>query len=203
MSTDLVEADKRELSGPDAVNHLYALLLDQWSGLDDFIASAREKARVRRLAIGRTLVGLQHLIDSGENGDQCTFWEWFDEMVPGRSRSDAEHLMTIARQPDPELAYQKKLEKQKEYNDRYYRKKLSVPPPEAERSLETTDQAPAAPEFFPPPAPKPKTHYPSAETDDDVLDEIKRLFLRLSWDGCVRGIKIVGQIYKEWQAGKR
>ena len=32
MSTDLVEADKRELTGPDAVNHLYALLLDQWSG---------------------------------------------------------------------------------------------------------------------------------------------------------------------------
>ena len=44
MSTDLVEADNRELTGPDAVNHLYALLLDQWSGLNDFIASARNKA---------------------------------------------------------------------------------------------------------------------------------------------------------------
>ena len=104
MSTDLVEADNRELTGPDAVNHLYALLLDQWSGLDDFIASARNKAAARRLAIGRTLLGLQQLIDSGENGDQCTFWEWFDEMVPGRSRSDAGRLMTIARQPEPELA---------------------------------------------------------------------------------------------------
>jgi hypothetical protein len=46
MSTDLVEADKRELSGPDAVNHLYDLLLKQWSAMDELT----KKARVRRLA---------------------------------------------------------------------------------------------------------------------------------------------------------
>ena len=202
MSTDLVEADNRELTGPDAVNHLYALLLDQWSGLDDFIASARNKAAARRLAIGRTLLGLQQLIDSGENGDQCTFWEWFDEMVPGRSRSDAGHLMTIARQPEPELAYQKKLEKQEEYRERHYQKKFGALPSK-ESDAPPPEQTQAEPEFFPPPAPKPKKQYPSAETDDDILDEIKNLFLRLSWDGCVRGIKMIEQIYKEWRAGGR
>ena len=147
------------------------------------------------------------LIDAGENGDQCTFWEWFDEMVPGRSRDDARHLIGIARQPDPEAAYQKKLKKQKEYTERHYRKKLGAPAPEAEwssktSSQETTDQAPAEPEFFPP-APKPKKQFPSAETDDDILEEIENLFRRLSWNGCVRGIKRIGQLYNEWQAGKR
>jgi hypothetical protein len=72
------------------------------------------------------------LIDSGENGDLCTFWEWFDDMVPGRSRSDAEKMMTIARQPDPELAYQQRLEKQKEYTERHYQRKFGVPSSDAD-----------------------------------------------------------------------
>lgn len=202
MSTDLVEADKRELTGPDAVNHLHLLLLKQWGGLDDFIASAREKARVHRLAIGRTLLGLQQLIDSGENGDQCTFWEWFDEMVPGRSRDDARHLIGVARQPDPEVAYQKKLDKQKGYNERYYRKKLGAPSPEAEWSPETTDQPLAEPELLPP-APTLKKHFPSAEGDDDIIEQIINLLRRLSWGGCVRAIKRIGEEYKSWQADKR
>jgi hypothetical protein len=200
MSTDLVEADNRELTGPDAVNHLYALLLDQWSGLDDFIASARNKAAARRLAIGRTLLGLQQLIDSGENGDQCTFWEWFDDMVPGRSRSDAGHLMTIARQPDPEVAYQKKLDKQKEYAERHYRKKLGALPYKAS-DAPPPEQAQAEPEFFPPP-PKPKARFPSAEGDDDIIEQIINLFRRLSWDGRARLLKRLRQLYNDWRMGK-
>jgi hypothetical protein len=200
MSTDLVEEDKRELAGPDAVNHLHLLLLKQWNGLEAFIASARDKARLRRLAIGRTLLELRRLIDSGENGDQCTFWEWFDEMIPGRSRDDARHLMEIARQPDPEVAYQKKLEKQKEYSERHYRKKFGAPSPEAERSSKTSEQPPAEPEFFPPP-PKPKTRYTSADSDDELLEEFENIFRRLSWDGRDRGIKRISKLYKDWKQG--
>jgi len=110
--------------------------------------------------------------------------------------------MTIARQPEPELAYQKKLEKQKEYRERHYQKKFGALPSK-ESDAPPPEHTQAEPEFFPPPAPKPKKQYPSAETDDDILDEIKNLFLRLSWDGCVRGIKMIGQIYKEWRAGGR
>ena len=77
-------------------------------------------------------------------------------MCPGRSRSDAEHLMTIARQPDPDAAYDRRLGKQKEYVERHWRKKLGAPPlkaedappSEAEDASEITDQTPAEPEFF-------------------------------------------------------
>jgi hypothetical protein len=204
MSTDLVEADKRELAGPDAVNELHLLVLRQWNGLDDFIAPARDKARARRLAIGRTLLGLQQLIDSGENGDQCTFWEWFDEMLPGRSRSDARDMMNTARQPDPEVTHQKKLDKQKEYNDRYYRKKLAGPPykaEEAEWSPEITDQASAEPELLTP-APKPQRRFPSVEGDDALLDDFENIFRQLSWNGRVEGIRRINKLYNDWRAGK-
>ena len=192
-SNEIVKAAKRELTGPDAVNHLHLLLLKEWNAVDELT----KKARARRIRLGHLLLGLQQLIDSGENGDQCTFWEWFDDMVP-RSRSDARDLMNTARQANPEIAHQKKLEKQKEYNDRYYRKKLGAS--EAERSPEITEPAPSPeiePEF------KPKPHYPSAEGDDGIIEQIINLFCRLSWDGCVRAIKRIGEEYKSWQAGQR
>lgn len=202
MSTDLVEADKRELSGPDKINELYAFLLKDWGAMDELIEGTRKKLHARRIRIGYRLIEIQQRIEAGENGDLCTFWEWFADMVP-RSRSDAEKMMAIARQDDPEAAYQQRLEKQKEYNERHWRKKLGAPSlePTSPPSLEPT-QTEAEPELLPP-APKPTKHHPSAETDDAILDQIKSLFLRLSWDGCVRGIKIICQIYKEWQAGGR
>ena len=168
-----------------------------------------KKARERRIKLGHLLLGLQHLIDSGENGDQCTFWEWFDEMCPGRSRSDAEHLMTIARQPDPDAAYDRRLGKQKEYVERHWRKKLGAPPlkaedappSEAEDASEITDQTPAEREFFPPP-PKPKPHYTSAEGDDALLDDLESGFRQLSWNGLVRWFKREHQLYNERKRGR-
>ena len=39
----LIEADKRELAGPDKVNELYFLLLTRWNGIDELIATTRDK----------------------------------------------------------------------------------------------------------------------------------------------------------------
>ena len=154
----LIETNKSELTGPDAVNELHFLLLKHWQGTDDLIAATREKVRIRRIAIGRLLLELQRRIDSGENGDLCNFWEWFDDMVPNRSRSDAEHLMTIARQPDPEVAYQKKLEKQKEYTSRHYQKKLGLtrPPPYKAEDNQPPETTPEPEVMLPLASPKPK-----------------------------------------------
>ena len=205
--TDLIKAETRGLTGPDAVNALHLFLLKEWSAFDELT----KKARVRRIRLGHLLLGLQHLIDSGENGDLCNFWEWFDDMVPGRSRSDARDMMHTAGQADPDAAYDRKLEKQKEYTERHYRKKfglpfstptLPAPEPEAERSFKNTDQTPAEPEFFRPTR-KPTKQFPSAEDDDSIIEQIINLFRRLSWNGCVRAIKRIGEEYKSRQAGKR
>jgi hypothetical protein len=124
-------------------------------------------------------------------------------MVPGRSRRDAERMIEIAGSDDPEAAYQKKLEKHKEYNDRYQRKKLGAPFPETEEGAE--DGAPsheteAEPE--PPPTPKRKPRYTSAEGDDDLIDQVEDLFRQLSWDGRDRALKRISKLYNDWQVGK-
>src|SRR6516162_291418 len=95
-----------ELVGPDKINDLLARAIEEWSAMDAFIEGARQKAQQRRIKLGYILLELQHRIDAGENGDQCTFWEWFDDMVP-HSRSDAEKVMAIAREADPDAAYAK------------------------------------------------------------------------------------------------
>jgi hypothetical protein len=196
MSTELTETNTHELAGPGKINELHAAIVKEWSAMNAFIEGARKKAQLRRIKLGYLLLELQQRIEAGENGDQCTFWEWFADMIP-HSRSDAEKLMTIARQDDAESAYQKRLEKQKEYNARHYRKKFGPPSPEPTSSSEPTSE----PAGLFAPAPRPKPRYPSAEGDDDLIEQLVSVFSRLSWDGCARGIKRLLQFYNDHRAG--
>jgi hypothetical protein len=180
MSTDLVETGNRDLAGPGRLNELYAVLIKEWGAHDNIIESTRKKLQVRRIKIGSLLLEIKQRVDAGENGDQCTFWEWFDEMVPGRSRRDAERMIEIAGSDDPEAAYQKKLEKQKEYTERH-RKKLGAPSHETEAAPSCKTEA--EPEL--PSSPKPKARYPSAEGDDDLINQVEVIFRRLSWMGAI------------------
>jgi hypothetical protein len=105
---DLVETGTRRDTIPvKSIDEVYALLLDEWKGMDKLIETTREKVRQRRIRIGHLLLELQQRIDSGEYGELATFWEWFDEIVVGRSRSDARNLMHTASQDDPQGTYQR------------------------------------------------------------------------------------------------
>jgi hypothetical protein len=202
MSTELAETGKRELAGPERVSELHAALIKEWGAHDGLIESTRKKLHARRIKIGSLLLEIKQRIDAGENGELSTFWEWFEGMVPGRSRRDAERMIEIVSSDDPEAAYQKKLEKHREYNDRYQRKKLGAPSHETEGGAE--DGAPShetEAEPAPSPSPKRKPRYTSADGDDDLLDGIVNLFRQLSWDGKRRAVARISLVYKDWRAG--
>jgi hypothetical protein len=206
--TDLVETDtQRDITPVMSIDEVYALLLDEWKGVDKLIETTRDKLRKRRIAIGHLLLQLQHRIDSGEYGEQATFWEWFDEMVPGRSRSDARGLMHTAAQDDPEGTYQHKLEKQKEYNDRYYRKKLGTPETEVnsgdqlQTNLVLDPEAEPEPDLLPP-APRPKPRYPTADTDDSIIKQALALLRHLSPGGWRTFLQKLRQLQNDRKRGR-
>jgi hypothetical protein len=192
---EVAETKSHDITPLRSIDELYTLVVKEWGGMDELIESARKKVQARRIKIGHLLLELQQRIDAGENGDLCTFWDWFQDMIP-RSRSDAEHLMTIARQDDPEAAYQQRLEKQKEYAERHYRKKFGAPPFKAEGQQALP--APSEPELIPP-SPKPKSRFPEADDDDEIIEEIVALYRRLSWGGRDKAAKRVIKLYDEWK----
>ena len=126
-------------------------------------------------------------------------------MVPNRSRSDAEHLMTIARQPDPEVAYQKKLEKQKEYTARYLQKKVEaqvVPSPPQKIADDQPPETTPEPELILASPPKAKRRFPDADGDDELIEDLVNVFRQLSWDGRARGMRRLKKLYNDWRVGK-
>ena len=206
---DLVETGTRRDTIPvKSIDEVYALLLDEWKGMDKLIETTREKVRQRRIRIGHLLLELQQRIDSGEYGELATFWQWFDEMVVGRSPSDARNLMHTASQDDPESTYQRKLEKQKEYNDRYYRKKLGAPETEVisgdqsqmDLSSEVEEAEVESERLSPTPRPKPR--YPTAETDDGIIKQIIALFRQLSPGGWRKCLMALRQFYNDRKRGR-
>jgi hypothetical protein len=201
QSTEIVPAENREIILPRSIDELCVLALSEWNAMDELIERARKKVQARRIKIGHILLELQQRIDAGENGELCTFWEWYADMFT-RSRSDAERLMTIARDEDPEAAYQKRLEKQKEYNDRYYRKKfadpaalLSAPEMEAEPAVLLAPE----PELLPPP--RSKSRFPEADGDDEIIERMVADFRQLSWGGRDKAAKRILGLYNEWKRG--
>jgi hypothetical protein len=118
---DVVPVKAREIIPLRSIDELHSLAVSEWAGMDNLIERTQKKVRTHRIKIGHLLLELQQRINAGENGDLCDFWEWFDDMIP-RSRGDATRLMAIAREDDPEAAYQRRLDKQKEYTERHYRK---------------------------------------------------------------------------------
>jgi hypothetical protein len=53
-----------------------------------------------------------------------------------------------------------------------------------------------------PPASKLKKRYPSAEGDDDLIDDLETIFRRLTWDGRARGMRRLQKLYNDWRVGK-
>jgi hypothetical protein len=186
--SEIAPFEARETIPLRSIDELCAIALSEWNAIDELIERAREKIWARRIKIGHLLLELQQRIDAGENGDLCNFWEWYADMFT-RSRSDAERLMTIARDDDPEGAYQRRLEKQKEYTERHYRKKLSAPSSKME----------AEPEQVPSP-PKP-SRFPEADGDDEIIEEIVALYRRLSWGGRDKAATRILALYNEWKRG--
>lgn len=186
--SEIAPLEARETIPLRSIDELCAIALGEWNAVDDLIERAREKIWARRIKIGHLLLELQQRIDAGENGDLCNFWEWYADMFT-RSRSDAERLMAIARDDDPEAAYQKRLEKRKEYDDRYHRKRLGVP----------SREMGAEPELIPSP-PKP-SRFPEAEGDDEVIEEIVALYRQLSWGGRDKAARRILALYDEWKRG--
>jgi len=204
--TEIAPFEARETIPLRSIDELCAVALSEWNAIDELIERAREKIQARRIKIGHLLLELQQRIDAGENGDLCTFWEWYADMFT-RSRSDAERLMTIARDDNPEAAYQRRLEQRKEYDDRYHRKRLGAPSREMEAEPETPEirtalpqfETKAAPEMEPPP-PKP-SRFPEAEGDDEIIEEIIALYRRLSWGGRDKAATRILALYNEWKRG--
>ena len=110
--SEIVPFEARETVPLRSIDELCAVALSEWNAIDELIERARE-IQARRIKIGHLLLELQQRIDAGENGDLCTFWEWYAGMFT-RSRSDAERLMTIARDDNSEAAYQRRLEQRKD-----------------------------------------------------------------------------------------
>jgi hypothetical protein len=200
--TEIVPLEARETIPLRSIDELCAVALSEWNTIDELIERAREKIQARRIKIGHLLLELQQRIDAGENGDLCTFWDWYADMFT-RSRSDAERMMTIARDDDPEAAYQRRLEKRKQYDDRYHRKRLSVPSREMEAEPAaarlSAPKMEAGPEVIPPP---PKlSRFPEANGDDELIEEIVALYRSLSWGGRDKAATRILALYNEWKRG--
>jgi hypothetical protein len=212
MTTEVACVEARDTIPLRSIDELCIIALNEWKAMDVLIEGARKKVQARRIKIGHILLELQQRIDAGENGDLCTFWEWFEDMFT-RSRSDAERLMTIARDDDPEGAYQRRLEKQKEYTERHYRRKLGAPSSkittmapqsykmEAEPAQPPVPETEAEPELLPPS--NPKSRFPEADGDDEIVEEIVALYGRLSWGGRYKANKRILALYNTWKRGGR
>jgi hypothetical protein len=198
--TEIVPVEAREIIPLRSIDELCAIALGEWNAMDELIEGARKKVQARRIKIGHLLLELQQRIDAGENGDLCNFWEWYADMFT-RSRSDAERMMTIARDDDPEAAYRRRLEKRKEYDDRYHRKRLSVPPREMEAEPAAAQLSAPKMEAEPKPPPPKPSRFPEADGDDEIIEEIAALYQRLSWGGRNKAATRILALYNEWKRG--
>jgi hypothetical protein len=201
----IIPVKAREIIPLRSIDELCATTLGEWNAMDELIEGARKKVQARRVKIGHILLELQQRIDAGENGELCTFWEWYADMFT-RSRGDAERLMTIARDDDPEAAYQRRLEKRKEYDDRYHRKaagraSISLSPSEMEAEPAAAQLSAPKMEAEPKPLPPKHSRFPEAEGDGAIIEEIVALYQRLSWGGRDKAATRILALYNEWKRG--
>ena len=113
MSTDLVEADKRDIDQARnmTVSEMKLIITKMFVAVD----KAETKIELARIEIGHWLLKLRQQIESGEEGDLCAidWWGWYADNFP-QSRSYAEKYMRIAVTENPPLAYQKEKDRNAE-----------------------------------------------------------------------------------------
>lgn len=64
-----------------------------------------KKIKVTRIEMGQVLIELRKRIEAGEIG-KIKWWDWYEENIPGRSRSHAETVMALAGAENPQEAYE-------------------------------------------------------------------------------------------------
>jgi hypothetical protein len=207
--TEIVPVEARETIPLRSIEELCAIAISEWNAMDELLERTQKKVQARRIKIGHLLLELQQRIDAGGNGDLCTFWGWYEDTFT-RSRRDAERLMAIARDDNPEAAYQRQLEKQKEYNERYHRRRLGAPTRESEAEptalsppdIKATPPQSSKMETEPEPSPRP-SRFPEADGDDEIIEEIVALYQQLSWGGRDKAATRILTLYNEWKRGGR
>jgi hypothetical protein len=80
----------------------------------DVVVRKQEEFKIARIEAGRLLLELRSRVEAGEDG-RVSWWDWYGQKF-ARSRRDAERVMEIASQEDPEWAYDKMKEKRQQYN---------------------------------------------------------------------------------------
>ena len=73
----------------------------------DHVVSAQQKFFSARVECGMLLLELRKRIESGEDGANVKWWDWYESRF-ARSRRDAERVMELARAEDPQAAYEQK-----------------------------------------------------------------------------------------------
>jgi len=121
--------------------------------------NAFTKFTAARIECGAELLALRARIEAGEAGE-ISWWEWYQQKFT-RSRADAEKLMAIASNMNPELAHAAAKARNAEIN-RAYRQRQQQPSRSREREPEPE------PEILPP-EPNPQ------EIEDRIINLFKQL----------------------------
>jgi hypothetical protein len=72
------------------------------------------KARKYRIEAGKELLQLRARIEAGEAGVGVQWWQWYESKFV-RSRRDAERVMALARDADPDAALERERERNREH----------------------------------------------------------------------------------------
>jgi hypothetical protein len=197
----VIEEIEGELVSSHSVDDLFDVFVEN-SKAADYAKKKSDSYRLTsdsyRLKAAIALLGIKQLIDAGLNGDQCEFWQWFDE-IAGRSRRDGERLLAIAQAADPVVKLIEDKAKNADHNRAYrarkaleladLRKRPLPPHREAENSSTFTGISSASGTFEaekPAPAPVSRkrlaSHIPEPVDLNQLaaMDEIERLFQTLT-----------------------
>jgi hypothetical protein len=81
------------------------------------VVDAEQKAQSTRIECGVALLALRARIEAGQAG-KITWWEWYEQKFT-RSRADAEKVMAIASEANPQAAYEAAKARNAEINRAY------------------------------------------------------------------------------------
>jgi hypothetical protein len=136
-------------------------------------AEAHGKFKAERLRLARDLFEARARVEGGEEGD-IDWWVWFEKTFT-QSRSDAERLLAIAAAENPEGAYAAAKEKNAAYNQAYRERQR-----QASISREMDGPAPVETRVSVDGRQVTGRVEPPAPERQDIIDQIKSLFLQLS-----------------------
>ena len=166
-----------------------AFILRNWNSIDSTITTAQAKVDELRIKVGRELLDLRASVEAGEMGELATWWEWYRDNFT-RSRGDAEKLMQIAADDNPQKAYEEGKAKNAKNNRAYRRRKQQVPSRSRERE-EKSQPALKLVEVVDPPQP------PKRQFDKAKVDKVVAAFVALPWPERREFVRWLNKSYRE------